>query len=1024
MSRLLALLRSKRAWIPLLLLTAYGLFGFLIAPRILRDQILSGIRTNLHRDARLARVRVNPFFLSVALEGFELRDPDGTPFVGFDRLFVDFQVSSLVRWAFTFREFSITNPRVHVRLLPGGQLNFADLISKEQSKPPRLIIGRFAVVKGSLRFTNLMVPEPEEFPIEPIDLDLRDFTTIPDREGRYHIVAKGPGGGGWQWSGNLTTEPVHAAGTLEIAGSSLRELWQIARNRVGIEITDGQLGCRINYQVDVKGDSVVARLYDTSLGITGAGLRQKGTGPELLHLDTLAVTGIEVRYPQQTAAIGRVLVAGPKIGVWVNPDSTLNWKSVATEMAAAGAHPVKGDSTPAVASSVSARDSLARAASPPPSPPPWTVTLTEFAVRDLSLAFEDRTLKPPFALAVGPAHFTLRNVSSVPGSRFDLESNVTIADQAVLTCSGAVAATPASADIKLSLTDLPLAIFQPYLNPVTKLRLVGGTLSLSGDLAYRDHKPIPDVRFRGRVESDRLLTRDKIDNERFLAWRAFRVEGIRYGSDSLSVGSVRLVEPYAKLMIHRDRTTNLQDVLGLAPAPPDSAAADSTGGEVAASQAPTPSRPTRHNASANGKTASASKPPPAGPPALRVRIGRVEVERGSSDFADLSLLLPFAARIANLRGSVTGLSSDSASLAVVELDGSAWPSGSAQVRGVVNPLAREPHMDLTVVFRGFNMPALTPYTGQFLGREVDQGKMSLDLRYLLDNKHLKGENKILLDHFELGKKVESPEATKLPVGLAIAILKDDEGMINLDVPVEGDVGDPRFRIGRVILQFILSLLKKIATSPFKLLGALIGGGDSDQLSHVDFAAGTADLAPDQQESLAKLAEALGKRPALRLEVRGRSDADLDAVAIRKAKFATLASEKLASDPKRYGGLGYSTKLLEDMYVDRFDKDALRALEQRHRAAAGSLDPEHPQYKAGSKQVVVDERALSGAIQDTLTASLTVDEAELLSLANARGNAIRQSLLTKGVDEARVFILDPEPGKIDDGRIRIDLTLTH
>jgi hypothetical protein len=228
----------------------------------------------------------------------------------------------------------------------------------------------------------------------------------------------------------------------------------------------------------------------------------------------------------------------------------------------------------------------------------------------------------------------------------------------------------------------------------------------------------------------------------------------------------------------------------------------------------------------------------------------------------------------------------------------------------------------------------------------------------------------------------------------------------------------------VILKFLMSLLTKIATSPFALLGAVFGGGDGDELSHVDFAVGASEVPADQQEALAKLAEALGKRPQLRLEVRGRSDAEQDAAAIRQEKFAALAAEKLASNPKKYGGgLGYSPRLLEDLFVERYDKEALRALRERHRVEAGSLSHDHPEYKAGSKKKVIDELALNTAIQDTLLASITVDAAELLTLANARGNAIRVSLTQQGVEEARVYVLDPEPGKVADGKIRVDLTLT-
>jgi hypothetical protein len=281
-----------------------------------------------------------------------------------------------------------------------------------------------------------------------------------------------------------------------------------------------------------------------------------------------------------------------------------------------------------------------------------------------------------------------------------------------------------------------------------------------------------------------------------------------------------------------------------------------------------------------------------------------------------------------------------------------------------------------------------------------------------------------LDQLELGKKVESPEATHLPVGLAIAILKDKNGKIDLDVPVEGDLDDPKFRIGKVIWNFILSLLKKVATAPFALLGHMMGGGgNGDELSHVDFEPGVSAVPQDQLESLGKLAEALGQRPQLSLEVRGRSDAAADAAAIRQAKFKALAGEKLASDPKKYGGgVGYSSRLLQELYADRFGKKGFAALEDQHRVPAGELAKSDPRYKADSKKMVVDEAKMDAAIQDTLTALQVVNDAELLSLANARGGAIKATLAGKGIPEARVYVLDPEPGKAENGRIRIDLAL--
>ncbi|HEY6866062.1 MAG TPA: DUF748 domain-containing protein, partial [Candidatus Eisenbacteria bacterium] len=184
--------------------------------------------------------------------------------------------------------------------------------------------------------------------------------------------------------------------------------------------------------------------------------------------------------------------------------------------------------------------------------------------------FEDRTVRPPFDVSVAPVNVTVKNISSRPGARFDVESDMTIAERGHFECSGSVTATPASADLKLRLADLPLAIFQTYLNPVAKLRLVSGSLGLSGAVTFRDQKPVPDVRFQGRLESHDFVTRDRIDNERFLTWKSLDVDGVEATPARVRIASVRFGQPYAKFIIHRDHTTNIQDILGLTPQPSDS----------------------------------------------------------------------------------------------------------------------------------------------------------------------------------------------------------------------------------------------------------------------------------------------------------------------------------------------------------------------------------------------------------------------------------------------------------------------
>jgi hypothetical protein len=337
MDRLLQLLRRKRVWIPLTLFTAYALLGFLVLPGILRTQIVKGIHDGMKREAKLDRVRFNPLILSLTLEGFELKDPDGTTFIAFHKLYMDVQLSSILRWALTFREFRLDQPRVHVRLLHDGKPNFQDLIPTESGKPPRVVVGRFAVNQGEMRVTNLMPTEPEESTLAPIDLLLENFTTIPQKEGRYRIAAQDQGQGTWAWNGELTFEPLHSAGVFEITGSRLKAFGELLRKRTGFEVADGRFGCRLQYAVDVRGDSLIARVDDSWLKLTQFALREPHGSEDLLSFDTLAVSGIELAYPAQTAAIRQVLLAGTKVRAWLEPDSTLNWQTLLAASVAAAA---------------------------------------------------------------------------------------------------------------------------------------------------------------------------------------------------------------------------------------------------------------------------------------------------------------------------------------------------------------------------------------------------------------------------------------------------------------------------------------------------------------------------------------------------------------------------------------------------------------------------------------------------------------------------------------------------------------
>jgi hypothetical protein len=277
---------------------------------------------------------------------------------------------------------------------------------------------------------------------------------------------------------------------------------------------------------------------------------------------------------------------------------------------------------------------------------------------------------------------------------------------------------------------------------------------------------------------------------------------------------------------------------------------------------------------------------------MAISIGRVIIANAAADFEDRSLPLPFVANIAELNGEITAIAMTSVEPSEVSLEGKVDEFGLVRVTGIVTPLDSSLNTDLKVAFQNVEMPKFSAYTIPFAGREIASGKLDVDLGYKVTASELVGENKIILRDFELGEKIEHPGAMSLPLGLAVALLKDAEGKIDIDLPVRGNVDDPEFRYGRVVLKALGNLIVKVVASPFALLGRLVGVEASD-LEYISFIAGRADLTPPEMEKAVKLAEALALRPELRLDIQGVVDRDLDGLAIRTQQLDQIIEERIA-----------------------------------------------------------------------------------------------------------------------------------
>jgi outer membrane protein OmpA-like peptidoglycan-associated protein len=337
-----------------------------------------------------------------------------------------------------------------------------------------------------------------------------------------------------------------------------------------------------------------------------------------------------------------------------------------------------------------------------------------------------------------------------------------------------------------------------------------------------------------------------------------------------------------------------------------------------------------------------------------LNIRRIRIENGKLDFTDLSLRPQFGAKIQELSGVITGLASNRNTRSQIELDGRVDEFGSARIRGELNPFAPRDNTDVNVVFKNVDMVSASPYTMKFAGYKIAEGKISLDLKYRVKNSQLEGDNQVVIDKLTLGERVDSPDALKLPLELAIAILKDSDGRIDLGVPVTGNMNDPQFSYGAVIWKAIGNVLTRIITAPFRALGNLFGVS-GDKLEAIDFDPGSDKLLPPEKEKLKQVAQILAKRAQLKLTAPAQYSEAADGAALKvravRQEVAKRAGIKLAAGEEP-GPLDIQDRhvrsALREFYTERFGKaeyDKVKA--EAERASPAAAKPaEDDEKKAG------------------------------------------------------------------------------
>ena len=949
----------------LIAIALYSVLGFLILPGIGLRIINQQLATYATVPAKLDRLEFNPFSLELTLWGFRAGEP-GKEQVGFERLYANLQLDSLWTKALHLADVQLDKPKTELLFSKDGSLNLTQLFklpaseptaSEPDSKPFPVRLDSIKLAGGYLHFTDMRPSEPIEFLYDSMDLELKNLSTLPDDNADMNLVAVGPAGGRIDWSGTLSLVPITSTGKLKVTDGQMKAWWPYVRDALPLALEDGVLSFSTDYALNLSKETEMV-LSNASASIAPFKINAPDGRP-LVRLERLDVSDTSVDLAKQQVVVGKINSHNLETWATREKDGQLDWQKLFAGQDEKA--PPKKDEVVTVE---------APKAAPVAPSKPWEVLLKDVELRNYRVHLADNEPKTPVALDIGPLNVNLKNFDSLNRSPFALTLDTGVGKQGKLNASGDVNLSPVSARLKVTTKDIDLRIAQAYIDPFIRLELRSGMLGSDLAVNLKSTEPLTFT-VEGRAQVDQLHTLDTLKDRDFLKWQKLVLDDVKYQhGDSLSISRVNLEKPYVRFMINDDRTTNIDDLLIPQPA-----------GSTAKS------------------TPSKDKP-------LGIRIGAIAINDGSANFADFSLTPNFQTAVQQLNGQIGTIDSRNAKPAPVNIAGKVDRYAPVTIKGSVNPFDPMASLDIATSFKRVELTTLTPYSGKFAGYRIRKGRLNLDLHYLITNGQLKAENKVVIEQLQLGEKVDSPDAVSLPLKLAIALLKDSDGKISIELPVTGDLNNPQFSVMPIVWQTLRNLVVRAAQAPFKFIGGLVSGGGAEDLGTVSFAPGSSELSPEAQKALTTLAQALKERPALRLEIEGTAAQSSDGPLIAKERLEREFQYNYYKILQRRGDKVPAKAALLNVPDD--EKGPL--LEGIYRTRLKQQPP------AEWADLSRDERAakMTAALIDFWSKS----EVLLRQLGQDRASSIKDFLVDKGqLADERVYFVDATLGEAEsDGRV--------
>ncbi|MFM5361444.1 DUF748 domain-containing protein [Aeromonas veronii] len=981
---------------------AYAFLLFLIlitlllwqTPRLIQRYLPGWLAEHYGLQLTLGEIDVGLRNPSLTLGATALLDAKQQPIIGFEQLFITPNLqASWQQKGVVLSAVTLTKPVVLLQRLTDKKgevrLNLTDALATllapapspepETASAPLLVdIASVNVTDGHVRYQDQRKEsEPGWLPplnLEKVTLKLDNLRTEANHPTAYQLSAAINGKSSLAAHGKLAVMSGMGQGKASLKQVELKPFAPLWAPYLKLDLAKGHANAEVEYQLKEGKQGVLWQLSKGKLTLDNWQLK-KHKGDEFARFGQLALSDLAVDGQKQSLQIGKVTLQQPLLKATLNPQQELDLADLLIEQAPAkpvkGAHAANEVANNAAPKSAQQAKTAGNGKKHAPDKP-WQWQIKQILIDKGGLTLTESSSGKPQArqlsglkLALGPL-----------GSKGEQPSKLTLATQfnqsSPLAFDGQLTLTPFTLSGEINQQGLPLTLAQPYLADLVRIKVQNGLLSSKTrlDLATTTQGDLSKLTLQGGLDVNGLKVVDRADNQRLLEFNTLALTGLTYDgiSQQMRIKDIALNKPFARIEINEDGTTNLQQLL-----------------------LPQPAATNSPHATAGSKA-----------PDFRFTIDQLRTEQGNLRFADRSLSQDFVADIASLGGQSRHISNIPGQRSDLAFNGKVDRYAPVTIRGGTNLLVANPLLDIAVAFHNLELTTFTPYSGTYAGYAIDKGQLSMKLHYKLEGNRLEGDNDITIKKLQLGEKIKSDQAKDLPLGLAIALLSDANGVIQMNLKVKGDLDQPDFSIGNIFWDVLGNTLSKALTSPFSLLASLADG--TEDLDELPFLPGDPDLTPTQQEKLVKLAQALKDRPKLSMNIRGKVNFNEERPILQRQKLERVLA-KLTGNQADLDLLEQDSALQEALaraYEERFGEDLEDLADRLH------LDEESAALRAQAVILLRDQQLITAK--------------SLRNLAMRRAQNTKEFLVdSQGIAPERLFVLDSQV-KEEDKEAKVILTL--